>query len=378
MKNRLNQWINRRGAPIVKLTRRARHLVTLAVAPQRLVQSGQRPFTVVGQFDEASIRYYPADSATQRLDIPLVMISPLAVTLAIYDLLPQRSLIGFLNGQGVDVYLIDWGGLNRQHRHLDLGYFALQALPALINQIRQHAGTEELSLHGWSMGGLFALFYTAASPAHIRNLIILGSPIDTHAAGWIGRWFEQFDQLSQRMPSRLKQWITPARLPNHLLHSPGRFNALGFQLLSPVRMLTNRVEILRRLDNLPQLQSHMTLANFLDNMIDYPGAVIRDMLFWYWMGNPAKTGQFTLGSQTIDFKRIKSALLVGAGRQDELVSVAAAEPLCHLTGSTDVTFSPVPGGHLGIIASQESQIQFWPVMSAWLIQRSHQSKHLAN
>ena len=43
------------------------------------------------------------------------------------------------------------------------------------------------------------------------------------------------------------------------------------------------------------------------------------------------------------------SLLVGAGRSDQLVTADAAQPLSQLTSSQDVTFTLIPGGHLGYV-----------------------------
>ena len=62
--------------------------------------------------------------------------------------------------------------------------------------------------------------------------------------------------------------------------------------------------------------------------------------------------------------------LVGAGRNDQIVSAEAIQPLTELTSSQDVTFKLIPGGHLGLISSQTTANEFWPVMTSWLKQRS--------
>ncbi|MCG2921878.1 hypothetical protein KZ305_27720, partial [Escherichia coli] len=81
-----------------------------------------------------------------------------------------------------------------------------------------------------------------------------------------------------------------------------------------------------------------TLSHFLNNMIDYPGGINQDMLFNVWLQNPLKDGKIQLKNTIIDLKNIDCALLVGAGRSDQLVTADAVKPLIKLTNSTDVTF----------------------------------------
>ena len=74
--------------------------------------------------------------------------------------------------------------------------------------------------------------------------------------------------------------------------------------------------------------------------------------------------------ETIELKNINCSLLVGAGKSDQLVTSDAAFPLTQLTSSQDVTFTLIPGGHLGLMSSQKSANAFWPKLTTWLEQRS--------
>ncbi|MCW9010799.1 alpha/beta fold hydrolase, partial [Marinobacter sp.] len=169
-----------------------------------LVQAGQTPFETLHSNGLVSLRYYPpleedfieldgmvipVERKTHRT--PIVIIPPLAVNMLIYDLFPQRSLVRFLRARGFEVYLIDWGMPGREHTHYNMHTYVAEFLPEYLNRVREHSGEQELSLHGWSMGGMFTLFYSALSKdQHIRNAIVLGLPIDSHASGLIG-WMYQ-------------------------------------------------------------------------------------------------------------------------------------------------------------------------------------------
>ena len=96
------------------------------------------------------------------------------------------------------------------------------------------------------------------------------------------------------------------------------------------------------------------------------------MLFNVWLQNPLKKGIIHLKDQVIELKNIRSSLLVGAGRSDQLVTADAVKPLTQLTNSSDVTFTLIPGGHLGLMSSQASSDEFWPIFKDWLTQRSTQ------
>lgn len=346
-----------------------KHLSARLFHSKTLVLSQSTPFEVIGEFNQTRIRYY---SATQKkFKEPLVFVAPLAINMAIYDLYPYRSLIKYFQNAGFDVYLVDWGNLKFKDRHLNFLSFIEDFIPKAIELVRAHSGSEQISLHGWSMAGIFVTLYAALNqPNYIKNLIVLGSPIDSYASGHIGKLYQTINQLISRN-KKIQERIYSG-LPKRLIHSPGILNSLGFKILDPKGWLDGHVQLLKNLDDLQFVQEHATLSNFLNNMIDYPGGINQDMLFNVWLQNPLKRGFIQLKDKKIELKNIDCSLLVGAGRSDQLVTADAASPLSQLTSSQDVTFTLIPGGHLGLMSSQASALEFWPKLAAWLAERSTQ------
>ncbi len=333
-----------------------------------LIISQQTPYRVIAELDHIRVRYY---AATERKYVePLVFVAPLAINMSIYDLFPYRSLIQHFTQAGFEVYLIDWGKLNYQQRHLNFLSFVQNYIPKCIEQIQQHASSEKISLHGWSMAGIFALLYSASQPQNaVKNLIVLGSPIDSYASGYLGKLIQTTNHAIQRS-DKLKKVLYSGKLPTAFIHSPAILNALGFKIINPKSWYEGQKQLLLNLDKTQSLQEHATLGHFLNHMIDYPGGIVQDMLFNVWLQNPLKTGCIQLQNQIIHLKVIGCSLLIGAGTNDQIVTAAAAQPLESLTSSTDVTYRLIPGGHLGLMSSQKSADDFWPFMAHWLAQRS--------
>lgn len=346
-----------------------KHLSARLFHPKTLVLSQSTRYEVIGEFNQTRIRYYAATQ--KRFKEPLVFIAPLAINMAIYDLYPYRSLIKYFQNAGFDIYLVDWGSLKFKDRHLNFLSFIEDFIPKAIEIVRTHSGSEQISLHGWSMAGIFVTLYTALNqPNYIKNLIVLGSPIDSYASGYIGKLYRNINHLIGRN-KKIQERIYSG-LPKRLIHSPGILNSLGFKILDPKGWLDGHVQLLKNLDDLQFVQEHATLSNFLNNMIDYPGGINQDMLFNVWLQNPLKRGFIQLKDKKIELKNIDCSLLVGAGRSDQLVTADAASPLSQLTSSQDVTFTLIPGGHLGLMSSQASALEFWPQLAKWLTERSTQ------
>ena len=348
--------------------KKLKHLSARVFNAKSLVLSQGNPYEVIEEYKFCRIRYYA--SPDKKYAEPLVFVAPLAINMAIYDLYPYRSLVKHFQHSGFDVYLLEWTKLNYHDRFLNFLSFIDDALPHCINTISAHAGNRYISLHGWSMAGVFVTLYTALhQPEHVKNLIVVGSPIDSYASGYLGKLIETSNAVIQRS-EKLKKTLYSGKLPTAFIHSPAKLNAIGFKIINPKSWYDGQKQLLLNLDKTQNLQEHATLAHFLNHMIDYPGGIVQDMLFNIWLQNPLKNGWIELQDQMINLKAINCSLLIGAGTNDQIVTAAAAQPLENLTSSTDVTYRLIPGGHLGLMSSKKSADKFWPFLADWLKQRS--------
>lgn len=345
-----------------------KNLSTRIFKGESLVLSQTTPYEIIAEHNQTKVRYYAATE--RKFKEPLVFVAPLAINMAIYDLYPYRSLVKYFSEQGFDVYLLDWGKLNYDDRFLNFLNFIDESIPYCIDRIREHSQSEQISLHGWSMAGIFVLLYTAfKQPNYVKNLIVLGSPIDSYASGGIGKLYEKINALIAKSP-KLQNTLYKGGLPKKLIHTPGILNSIGFKVLDPKGWYQGHKQLLLNLDDEQLLHEHATLGNFLNHMIDYPGGVNQDMLFNVWLQNPLKNGAIQLSQHKIELEKIDCSLMIGAGKGDQMVTADSVKPLIELTKSTDVTFTLIPGGHLGLMSSQKSADEFWPTLAQWLAQRS--------
>lgn len=335
-----------------------------------LKQSGRTPYEVVYEDDLSKVRYYAAaEDAAVKHRIPLVFVAPLAINMDIYDLFTDRSLVSYMQQQGFNVYLIDWGSPSRTHALLNFEYYVVEILPQMLGNIRQHAGEQDLSLHGWSMAGVFVLLHAALSKdPHIKNLIVVGTPVNAYASGSIGRLYSRAGAGLTWLQQ--KTGWHPRQIPAKIMHSPGWSNALGFKLLDPVGTLKGHINLVKQLDDRKAVEAHATLGAFLNDMVDYPGGINRDMLLKVWLENSLYAGEFPIAGKVAYLKDIHASLLAGGGRGDNMVTIDSVRPLTRVIDSTDVTFTTIPGGHVGLMGSQQAATEFWPFMAQWLAARS--------
>ncbi|WP_303289800.1 alpha/beta fold hydrolase [Marinobacter sp. SS5-14b] len=347
-----------------------------------LVQAGQTPFETLHSDGLVSLRYYPplqedaieldgmtipVERTTHRT--PIVIIPPLAVNMLIYDLFPERSLVRFLRAKGFEVYLIDWGMPGREHTHYNMHTYVAELLPASLNRVREHSGEQELSLHGWSMGGMFTLFYSALSrDQHIRNAIVLGLPIDSHASGAIGWMYQRFSDVAGAV--RRHTGFHLHDMKPHWFHTPGWANTIGFKLTNPVGSVMGYWELIVRLGDREFVTNHATTSAFLDRMVAYPGGVIQDTVVRVWIDNQLAKGQIQIGEDFARLENVNANLLAIAGQEDTLATPGAAKRVMDHVSSVDKTFRVAPGGHMGILAGSKAPRASWLELAEWLAARS--------
>lgn len=347
-----------------------------------LTLADQTPYEVLYDNGLSKLRHYlPLDNDRILVDgewmdvaktkhrVPVVIVPPLAVKMSIYDLFPDRSLVRYLLARGYEVYLLDWGIPGREHTRFNLHTYICEFMPHFLERVREHAGTRELSLHGWSLGGVFTLCYAAISKdPDIRNIIIVGTPIDGHASGVIGKMYQRL--------AKQADWVrrnTSFRVHNinpNWLHTPGWANVIAFKMLSPVGSIMGYWDLLKHLDDREYVVNHATNGAFLDNMVAYPGGIVQDMLIRVWIDNDLADGLMPIGERTADLMDIKASLLAFAGKNDTMVTADAVRPLIGLVGSSDSRFEHISGGHMGILAGSRTPRESWPMLADWLDSRS--------
>ena len=347
-----------------------------------LVQAGKTPFEVLHTDGLVSLRYYPPLSeSTIELDdmtiaveqtrhkTPIVIVPPLAVNMLIYDLFPQRSLVRFLRAKGFEVYLIDWGVPTRKHSHYNLHTYVAELLPAALNRVRRHSGQQELSLHGWSLGGMFTLFYAALSrDQNIRNVIVVGSPIDSHASGILGLVYQGISRAADFVQRRTGFKLHD--LQPVWFHSPGWANTIGFKLTNPIGSFKGYWELLVKLGDRDFVADHATTSAFLDRMVAYPGGIVQDAVVRLWITNQPSKGKIQIGDDVARLENVNANLFAIAGETDTLAMPDAVGKIQDHVSSKDVTFRVTPGGHMGILAGSKAPKASWLELAEWLAARS--------
>ncbi|MCZ6830714.1 MAG: alpha/beta fold hydrolase [Gammaproteobacteria bacterium] len=352
-----------------------------------LIKSGRTWFELVHDGDLMAVRYYelPEDDEIELVDgsrkpierkqhaVPLVLVPPLGVTTEAFDLMPQRSLVRYMVAAGFKVYLVDWGKPKKEHGHLNLKDYSYSMLGTALAKIRRHSGSEDVSLMGWCMGGLLCLLHQGqVQDKRIRNIITVASPIDLESGSSMianlagaAQALNGPAQLVSSYSNLRLNTLDPARLS-----LPSWMTTLVFKMTDPVGSVTTYWDLVTRLWDREFVESHSTTSDYLNNMLMYPGGVLKDMAVKVIADGQLAKGRVEVGDNLAELDAIESNLLAFAGKTDHIVPPEIAAKSVEIVASKDKEFRIVPGGHMGVIIGSKAQNAVWAQSAEWLAKRS--------
>jgi polyhydroxyalkanoate synthase len=141
----------------------------------------------------------------------------------------------------------------------------------------------------------------------------------------------------------------------------------AFQLSSFQKLVTRPLAVATRLDDQDFLAQLEAVDRFTDNMIAYPGRTFGQLYHRFVRGNALVTGSIDFGDRTISVANITAPVLVFGGETDGIAPIPAVRTVVPLlTGSKEVRFEVVPGGHLGMLTGRRARGTTWQIMDEWI------------
>jgi polyhydroxyalkanoate synthase len=319
---------------------------------------GRTPFDIIYQRDKLAVRRYRLGSVRPRYPVPVLIIPPLMVKPFIFDLYPGRSLVEFLLKRGFQVYVVDFGEPDAADAYVTLDDYVLDWIPRACKATKADAGCSELSLLGYCMGGLFALSYVAVhNDRTVRNIVSIGAPVDANKMG-------------------LFAWLTKLAggqmefLARRIGNVPGGLSSTVFRLLTPMKNVTRYADLIMNMWNHEYVNGFDAMNQWVSQFIDYPQGAFMQFARDFMQHNKLVKGQMRFGGKAADLRRVEAALLVFAGKSDQIAPEPAVRAVLDAVGSHDKTFLLVQGGHMGVVAGGTALENVWAPAADWLAPRS--------
>jgi polyhydroxyalkanoate synthase len=322
-------------------------------------QIGRTPRDVVWTHRGTTLYRYRSSNRTHA--IPVLLVFALINRPEIFDLRAGNSFVQHLLDQGFDVFLVDWGVPDEEDAEMGLAEFVCDELHWAVRETRRTAGTDQVSLLGWCIGGTLSAMYCALHPGEespVRNAIFLTTPVDPS-------------------DSLYANWVHPDTFDADLVadaHAavPGGNIDWANKLMKPV---TNYVTTYRKLwegvlAGKPVRESYQAMARWVADNPPFPSRAFREWIKWMYQENRLVQGLLTLRGQRVDLRDIDQNVLVITAGSDHIAPREGTTPLLDLVGSEDVTHFDRPGGHIGLMAGSKAKYELWPELSEWLAERS--------
>ncbi|MBZ5738606.1 alpha/beta fold hydrolase [Nocardioides mangrovi] len=319
------------------------------------------PRTLVDQGTLRAVYHYAPDPAIDAAGDPVLLVTPLAAPATCFDLRRGCSLVEHLVSTGRPTYLVEYGNVSFRDRGLGLEHWVEEVVPTAVREVSRHAGGRPVHVVGWSLGGIFAMLAAAGAELPIASLSVLGSPVDVTKVPLVAPLRPLLDLTAGRgLITRTYRAVGGAPTP---------LVRWAFQLSSFQKLVTKPLAIAAHLDDTDWLAQIEAVDRFTDAMTAYPGRSFGQLYHRFAKGNALVTGTVQLGDHEVSLADVTTPTLVFAGATDGIAPVAAVRPSVDLlTGSPEVRFEIVPGGHLGMLTGRAARGTTWVALDQWFAQ----------
>lgn len=317
------------------------------------------PRTLIDEGTLRELYHYRQASGSPAAGDPVLLVTPLAAPSLCFDLRRGCSLVEHLVGQGRPTYLVEYGQVSFRDRNLGMEHWIDEVVPSAIRETSAHCGGRPVHVVGWSLGGIFALLTAADQPdLPIASVTAVGTPFDVKQVPLVAP-LRPLLNLTEGRGAITRTYRMLGGAPKPLVR-------WAFQLSSFQKMVTKPVAIATRLDDKEFLAQIEAVDRFTENMIAYPGRTFGQLYHRFVKANALVHGSFVLGEREIELSRLTAPVLVFAGATDGIGPVGAVRAVLPLlSGSREVRFEIVPGGHLGMLTGRAARGTTWQVMDEW-------------
>ena len=131
------------------------------------------------------IQYQPSTPDVQS--VPLLMVPPMINRFYVMDLAPGRSLIEYLVGQGMQVFVVSWRNPSAEHRDWGFDRYG-ESIVSGLETVQEISGSEKVNLFGACSGGIVSTMVAAhlaevGAEDMLNSLTLVVTVLDQSHAG---------------------------------------------------------------------------------------------------------------------------------------------------------------------------------------------------
>ena len=254
--------------------------------------------------------------------VPLLIAYALVNRPYMVDLQADRSLVRGLLERGEDVYVLDWGYVDRSDRFLTLEDYIERFIGGAVDALRERSAQDAINLLGVCQGGAFSLCYAALHPQKVRNLITMVTAVDYHT--------------EDNMLSNWNRDVDVDLMVDTLGNIPADMMNFTYLMLKPWRLFAQKyVGMVDLLDDPKAMRDFLRMEKWIFDSPDQAGEAFRDFDKQFFQENRLMQGTVRIGDRNVDLGFVDMPVLNIYAEQDHLVPPDASRPLRQLVGSED-------------------------------------------
>jgi polyhydroxyalkanoate synthase len=313
----------------------------------------QTPSDVVATENKLRLlHYHPV--AEQSHPVPLLIVPSLINRYYLLDLVSGRSLVEYLVGRGIDVYMLDWGVPGPEDRSTTFDHYITGYLRRAVQRVRSLSGQARINLLGYSIGGTFTAIFSALYGHYVHGLVQLAAPINFHDSGIISQWTR-------------KERFNVDLLVDTLGNMPAELLQASFRMLTPTLQIMQQIALANQIGDSQAVQDLLALQTWISDGVSFPGEAYRTYVKDCYQENYLVQGKLIVGGKRVDLGQIACPLLTITAAKDWICPPESVAVLNDLVASADKNVLELPGGHVGIVVGRRAAEDLWPRLADWLI-----------
>jgi len=317
---------------------------------------GQTPAVEIHRENKMRLLRYRARPEGLAFKTPVLLVPSLINRHYVLDLMPGKSFVEYLVGQGHDVHIIDWGTPGPEDRYLTFDDITGTYLGRALRRTGESSPDGTVHVLGYCLGGTLAAIHAGAHPEGFASFVALAAPVAFHDEGLVSTWTRQegFD---------LKALVDGAG------NVPWQLMQAAFQMLRPTLPLAKAVSVVDKFWNDEFLDGFFALETWGNDNVSFPGEAYRRYVEELYRKDALVKDEFTLGGKPVRLASITCPLLSVTFEHDNIVPVSSAAPLLERVGSAEKERIHLPGGHVGAVVSRAASRGLWPKISEFWAKR---------
>jgi len=256
-------------------------------------------------------------------------------------------MLGWLAGQGLHPYLLDWGWPGEAERKFTLTDYIAGRLERAIAAI-----PGPIVLAGYCMGGLLALAAALRQPQKIPALALLATPWNFQAADP-----KQAKQLSETLPMLEPMMQFSGTLPIDALQTL-------FTMIDPFGVGEKYRSFAAADKASLRARRFVAMEDWLADGVPLAAPVAREAIGSWYGANTTANGNWRVAGLAVNPAQYDQPVFCAIPARDRLVPPESARPLAAAFKNASI-IEPATG-HIGMVAGTNAKEALWQPFANWL------------